>query len=202
MVKTFVHFLMLGSPSSYMTLHPIPSDFPNFLILYEENFVFFLSVYCTLLGTVNSQSRGWNILFSTQKENCFLLFAVNARTDYELLCIRCFIYNVTNCFQIFRPPALTKTSAPKRIRPQSDTEFLAKFDQKLCPTVSTHVSIKIGTNACFHSGSLLEILLKFGSFWVMWQHCCNLTDSWYFSYSRLSLAGCNQWAFSVHGLIT
>jgi hypothetical protein len=30
MVKIFVHFLIyvLGSPSSYMTLHPIPSEFP------------------------------------------------------------------------------------------------------------------------------------------------------------------------------
>ncbi len=30
---------ILGSPSSFMTLHPIPSEF--FYTVYEENFVFF-----------------------------------------------------------------------------------------------------------------------------------------------------------------
>jgi hypothetical protein len=49
MMKIFMHFLIyvLGSPSSYMTLHPIPSEFPY---ICEENFVSFLSVLRTTNG--------------------------------------------------------------------------------------------------------------------------------------------------------
>ncbi len=51
MEKIFVHFLIyvLGSPSSYMYLHPIPSEFP----IYEENFIlFFISAAYVALRLV------------------------------------------------------------------------------------------------------------------------------------------------------
>ncbi len=51
---------ILGSPSSYMTLHPIPSEFP-YTTVYEENFVFFfISVLSFLLRPRNPRSRSEN----------------------------------------------------------------------------------------------------------------------------------------------
>ncbi len=43
--EIFAHFLIyvLGNPSSYMTLQLLHSEFPD--ILYEENIIFFLSVW-------------------------------------------------------------------------------------------------------------------------------------------------------------
>ncbi len=43
MVKYLRILYILGSPSSHMTLQPLPSEFPN---IYKESFIFcFISVY-------------------------------------------------------------------------------------------------------------------------------------------------------------
>ncbi len=83
---------ILGSPSLYMTLHPVPSEFPY---IYEENFVFFfISVpYNTkkyFFGSISYEGKinslWWSVIASNSDQNawyCSVYYSISKEDNKE-----------------------------------------------------------------------------------------------------------------------